>query len=103
MQYEAEIALIELIATDTEEWSRRLSQRGYADAGTERSHKPGSVEDVYAIIKRNNGSESWSNDVRVPCHVVLDSCSTDSKEESIVDDMVKKIIQELQKAGLIES
>jgi hypothetical protein len=96
MQYQAEIALIEIFASDHHEWSTRLSQRGANDAGTERSHKPSSIEHVDNVIKRNNGSESWSNGVTVPCHVILDSTGGES-----VDQMVDKVINELQKAGLI--
>jgi predicted kinase len=96
-KYNAEIALIELYASDQQEWSRRLSERGKSDVNTERAHKPGSIEDVHAIIKRNGGSESWSNGVTVPCHVILDSCGYS------VDGMTEKVIGELQKAGLIET
>lgn len=99
MQYNAELALIEIYASDHKEWSRRLSHRGSADASTERSHKPGSLEDVHAIIKRNNGSEFWSKDVPVPCHVKLDSCS----QEENVDDLVKKVVDELKKIGLLDT
>lgn len=95
MQYNAEMTLIEIFTSDHKEWSRRLSQRGSADAGTERSHKPGSMEEVHRIIERNDGSESWSNGVTVPCHVILDSCL-----ES-VDGMVEKVINELENSELI--
>ncbi|KAH7617967.1 hypothetical protein Ndes2526B_g06858 [Nannochloris sp. 'desiccata'] len=94
-QYNAEMTLIEIFTSDHKEWSRRLSQRGSADAGTERSHKPGSMEEVHRIIERNDGSESWSNGVTVPCHVILDSCL-----ES-VDGMVEKVINELENSELI--
>ena len=98
-QYNAELALIEVFASDSKEWSRRLSFRGSADAGTERSHKPGSLEDVLAIMKRNNGSETWSaDDLVIPCRMMLDSCS----QEENVDDLVKKVIHELQKTGLLK-
>jgi len=95
MQYAAEIALIEIFTSDHQEWSRRLSQRGSADAGTKSSHKPGSMKEVHSIMKRNDGSETWSDGVTVPCHVILDSCV-----ES-VDGMVENILDELDKAGLI--
>jgi hypothetical protein len=96
MQYDAEIALIEIFTSDHQEWSRRLSQRGSTDAGTKSSHRPASMKEVHSIIKRNDGSESWSNNVTVPCHVILDSCL-----ES-VDGMVENVIDELEKAGLVE-
>ena len=107
MQYNAHIVLVEVGCSNEEEWRRRLTARGSQDANTCRQHKPGSYEDVVAIIKRNNGSEEWSKNVDVACHLHIDMASPSSSSSSSlelpsssVQYKVEHVIQTMKNAGL---
>lgn len=78
MQYNATIVLIECVTSDITEWSRRLLQRGIADAGTSRGHKPGCLEDALQIIERNSGSEQWPKDFPIPFSLEIDTTLQDT-------------------------
>ena len=97
VQYDYKIALVEVVASNKEEWSRRLAERGSADIDTARAHKPGSIEAAQSAMRRNNGSELWSKFISVPCHVTVDTSLQD------LTTAVNQVVKALQDAGLIES
>lgn len=96
LQYGAQIAIVEVVVGDDAEWARRLAARGAQDAGTARAHKPGSMEDAEAVMRRNNGSESWSREVAVPCRVTVDTAAVVD-----VEAQVALVMDGLQAVGLL--
>ena len=90
------VMVVECIASRTEVWSKRLEERGKVDAGSERSHKPASIEEVNLIIRRNEGSEKWLDSMMDVCRVCVD-LTVDDLEESyqlVVNRLIEFVQQD---------
>ena len=97
LQYDAKIVLIEVIISDKAEHGRRLEQRAQEDANTARSHKPGSLEVVEAMLRRNNGSEKWSDELTsgdIQLRVTLDTATMELNEQ--VDKVLEALKQVME-------
>lgn len=96
-KYKTSKVLIECEPSDEDIWRARLEARGNEDFGTHRAHKPGSWEDLQVVMRRNNGSEKWSDDVTFVCRIKLDTTSGG------VDDYLQTIINEFSRCGVVIS
>lgn len=85
-QYGACLALVELKPGDERLWRQRLERRGRQHAGTEHAHKPGSWDEVQAMLARNSDSERWSLeqlDIPLRCQVDSTASTTEQQLEAV--------------------
>lgn len=87
---EATVLLIECVATDVELWKKRVEVRGQLDAGTDRSHKPGSWQAVEQVMNRNNGSEGWSASVNLNWKLLLNTTADFQQQLDRVLNMIQQ-------------
>jgi len=98
MQYDARIALVEVVVGDATAWPRRLAARGAAHAGTAPSHKPGNIEQAQPVTRRNPGRETGPREGTVPCLVQVDTAAI-----ADVNDQVVRVVKSLRDTGILES
>jgi hypothetical protein len=88
------MVLVECCPTDLNTWRLRLESRGSTDiTSPTKNHKPCSWEDVEFIIKRNNGSESWSDGITED-KIVLDT--TAMSIEGQVEVVMRAVREKVQ-------
>lgn len=78
---------------DNIEWAERLKARGLQDAGTNRCHKPANIDQALEILYRNRGSEHWTGEVPLLCHLSVDmmAATADQVSEEVVPALQKLI------------
>ncbi|PNW71041.1 hypothetical protein CHLRE_17g743997v5 [Chlamydomonas reinhardtii] len=76
------VVVVDVECSDEGLWRRRLDARGAEDAGTERSHKPGSWEQLQDLLSRYGDSWKWSTSgsAHVPYHVRVDTTAASTAE-----------------------